>query len=57
MTPLTNPNAGGEEEFYKTNNQKYQYLTDDAAQIAYNLWLEKIAKNYERQKMTLEMFI
>ena len=37
MSLLTHPDAGGEEEFFKTINRAYQFLTNDAVQEAYNI--------------------
>ena len=36
MSLLTHPNAGGDEEFFKTINRAYQILMNDGAREAYN---------------------
>ena len=36
MSLLTHPDAGGDEEFFKTINRAYQILMNDGAREAYN---------------------
>ena len=36
MSLLTHPDAGGDEDFFKTNNRAYQILMNDGAREAYN---------------------
>ena len=36
--PVTHPNAGGDEYFFKTINLAFQNMTDNAAQEAYNIF-------------------
>ena len=40
MRLLTHPDAGGDEEFFKTINQGYQILTNDTARELYNIFDE-----------------
>ena len=35
---LTHPDAGGDEQFFKTINREYQILTNDAEREAYNIF-------------------
>ena len=49
MSLLTHPDAGGDEEFFKTINRAYQILTNYAAREAYNIFgldeAEKVLNN------------
>ena len=49
MSLLTHPDAGGDEEFFKTSNRANQILTNDAAREAYNIFgpddAEKVMNN------------
>ena len=38
MSQLTHPDSGGDEEFFKTISRAYQFLTNDAAREAYNIF-------------------